>query len=173
HDGAAPDPRTPGSGAAAVVIAPGPPLARWAGFEQRRACATLPCLASQYLDAAPSGEDNAGFVDRNDAQRALNRDGFIAGPVADAAGQVRVNDRIAAIAYTDVMPRIMARVALEAGHCLALAAARDGTLPAPAPACGTTAWGRVPALGVLDGCNLAPDGASGWWAPWRAHVAYA
>src|SRR5205085_1371403 len=150
HDGAAPDPRTPGSGAAAVVIAPGPPLARWAGFEQRRACATLPCLASQYLDAAPSGEDNAGFVDRNDAQRALNRDGFIAGPVSDAAGQVRVNDRIAAIAYADVVPRIMARVALEAGHCLALAAARADGCDALLLRCGAEGCTQVQQGSGLD-----------------------
>lgn len=173
HDGTAPDPRVPRSGAAAVVIAPGAPLARATGLEQRRGCAGSPCPAAMYLDAAPLGEDNADFVDRNDAERARNANGFVAGPVLDAAGQVRVNDRIAAISYAELMPRIMARVALEAGHCLRLAAGRDGALPAPAPSCPAVAWGRVPPLGTLDGCSLAPDAATGWWAAWRPYVAYA
>jgi len=172
HDGTLADARAPGAGAVAVVIAPGAPLARWAGFFQRRGCVPAPCPVAQYLDAAPWGEDNASFVDRNDGLRTANRDGFIAGPVVDAAGQQWVNDRVAVVRYADLMPRVMARVALEAGHCLRLAAQRDGVLPAPAPVCGE-AWGRVPPLGAIEGCMLAADAASGWWEAWRPYVAYA
>ena len=173
HDGTLDDPRLPNAGAAAVVIAPGAPLARWAGVAQRRGCAPSPCVVPNYLDAAPWGEDNAAFVDRNDATRAANRDGFVAGPVVDAAGELWVNDRLLAIGYGDLMPRVMTRVALEAGHCLRLAAQRDGRLPTPEPACEGAAWGRVPPLGAIEGCALSSEPGSGWWASWWPYVAYA
>jgi hypothetical protein len=159
-------------GAAAVVIAPGAPLARLQpGGEramQRRDCApgecdgagrcltdpprrSAACDPASYLDRAPSGEDNADFVDRNDASgRAGNANGFIAGPVTAADGSVVVNDRIAVLAYSDVMPAILKRVAMEALHCLRYYATRPenaARYPWPAPTCreGSTAdaAGRV------------------------------
>ena len=174
HDGTLADPRLERSGAVAVVIAPGPPLARADGTPQRRGCAPLPCAARDYLEALAGVEDNDAFVDRNDARRAENRDGFIAGPVLDAFGTPQVNDRIVAITYADLMPRIMARVALEAAHCMKLAAARDGAPPAPEPACGQAAWGRVPVpQPAIEACMLGPPDAAGWWHAWRPYVAYA
>lgn len=135
-------------GAAAVVIAPGGPLAR-----QRRECSPRACAVANYLDAAPperSGEDNADFHDRSDGARVANGNGFIEGPVTDASGRVVVNDRIAAITPADLMPRVMRRVALEVAHCISFYASRPenaGRLPHPTPACArlpAPAFGRVP-----------------------------
>jgi hypothetical protein len=148
-------------GAAAVILAPGPILRRLGeAAEQKRECTAPDCDASgrcvadpprraakcdpaNYLDKAPEGaraaEDNADFVDRNDpAGRASNTNGFIQGPVFDAAGRVVVNDRVAVVAYRDLMPRVMRRVALEVAQCLRFYASRPengGRYPRPAPAC--------------------------------------
>lgn len=180
QDGTLADPRRAAhAGAAAVVLAPGAPLG-----EQRRECAAA-CDARDYLDALPpGGEDNTAFRDRNDAAgRAGNADGFIAGPIAGAAGRILVNDRVAALTYTQLMPRVMERVALEAALCLRRQAARatsHGRYPAPLPACGGDASGRQPPFGRLpefdatEGCNLAllPH-AHTWWRTWHPHVFYA
>ena len=167
HDGTLADPsRADEGGAAAVVLAPGPPIRRADGREQRRDCGAGDCAdPANYLDLAPAragGEDNASFVDRTDA-RAGNADGFIAGPVAGESG-VAVNDRLAAVTYAQVMPRVLSRVALELASCVA-------TSPATAePACGPVAAGRI-ADEHLSGasCNArATDPA--WWTSWREHV---
>jgi len=156
HDGTSTDPYAlERGGAAAVVIAPGAPLVRIDGAEQRRDCAAAECDAARrclldpprrvakcdpanYLDKAPDGEDNADFVDRNDAAgRARNTNGFIQGPI-HAGERIAVNDRIAAIAYRDLMPRVMRRVALEVAQCLRSYASRPengGRYPWPSPAC--------------------------------------
>ena len=191
HDGTLADPaRAADGGAVALVISPGPPLARADARLQRRECAagdcdtlgrclTDPpqraarCDPRNYLDVAPAaagGEDNAVFVDRNDgAARARNVDGFIQGPIAAADGTVAVNDRIAAIGYADLMPRIQARVALEAAQCLK----RAHPLPRPASACASSPFlGRIEG-GFGDGaCNLAATEPA-WWTPWKPYVLYA
>jgi len=153
------------TGAVAVIIAPGPPLRRLgAASEQRREGLDARNPAS-YLDKAPDGaggEDNADFVDRNDpAGRSRNHNGFIRGPVFDGEGRLVVNDRVAAIGYRDLMPRVMRRVALEVAQCLRFYASRPengGRYPRPTPACRqaladpSTAWsdardalfGRIP-----------------------------
>ena len=194
HDGTIAEAyRAEAGGAVAVVLAPGPPLARAgangaAPAEQRRECApgecdalercvTVPpqrarrCNPANYLDRAPGArygdEDNADFVDRNDPPgRARNTNGFIHGPVTLADGSVAVNDRIAVVAYRDVMPRIRLRVALEVSHCLryyAMRAENRGRYPWPTPAClqSAPAWdgrasvhfGRIPdtPFGTQDG----------------------
>lgn len=156
HDGRVAEAyRADAGGAVAVVIAPGPAISG-----QRRECApgdcdpvgrcvTDPpqraarCNPASYLDRAPGArygdEDNADFVDRNDAVgRARNGNGFIHGPVTLADGSVAVNDRLAVIAYRDVMPRIRLRVALEVSHCLryyGMRAENRGRFPWPTPAC--------------------------------------
>jgi hypothetical protein len=166
HDGTSASPYEPGkAGAVAVVFAPGPPLARWAGngepaTVQSRTCEggrcsaagrcltepptlTPKCYPGNYLDRAPgpafSDEDNARFVDRNDAAgRAANRDGFIHGPVVGPDGTTWVNDRLAVISYDDLMPRVMRRVAEEVASCLRQYASRGenhGRLPWAAPLC--------------------------------------
>ena len=169
-------------GAIAVIIAPGPALERLAPFgqssmAQRRDCAPLECDAAgrclldpprrvakchpaNYLDRAPEGaqmgEDNADFVDRNDAAgRPRNTNGFIQGPVAAADGRIVVNDRVAVVTYRDLMPRVMKRVALEAAHCLRFYATRPengGRYPWPAPVCRQALLD--PAAAWSDGTNV-------------------
>ncbi len=106
-------------------------------------------------------EDNAAFVDRNDAAgRALNRDGFIQGPVPLAGGAIAVNDRLLAVAYRDVMPAVMRRVAMEALHCLRYYASRPGNggrYPWPARSCSAgTAFGSAADTAGM-GLGSVPD----------------
>lgn len=191
HDGRLADPASAArGGAAAVVIAPGPPLVRIDGHSQRRDCAPGECDARErcvtdpprraarcdprnYLDVAP-GEDNAAFHDRADAPgRPGNSDGFIQGPVS-IDGHVAVNDRVAALAYPDVMARVMARVAVELAHCVRLHAASAAGVPAAAePRCASgPALGSVgdAALGAAACRAAAKDG---WWPVWKPYVLYA
>lgn len=178
HDGTLADgSRADEGGALAVVLAPGPPLVRADGRPQARDCAadcdatgrcvTDPpwnaphCDPRNYLDKAAhdrfGNEDNADFVDRNDSARAGNANGFIRGPVMLPGGRLAVNDRLSVVAYRDVMPRLMERVALEVSGCLRFYASRaenGGRFPWPTPACRQAggAWdarrgvyfGRVP-----------------------------
>ncbi len=190
HDGTLSDiAHAADGGAVAIVIAPGPPIQRADGREQRRACtasecdATGRCMADppqraarcdplNYLDVAPAsagGEDNAAFVDRNDAAaRWRNRDGFIQGPIVAPDGTPSVNDRIVAVGYADLMPRVMNRVALEASQCLRLSSA----LPDPTPTCGNFA-GRLEAAGFpATACNLKADEPA-WWTAWKPFIVYA
>jgi hypothetical protein len=148
-----------------VILAPGAPLARWEGpgaaptvqvrtCEGGRCSAAGRCLSDpptrtpkcdpvNYLDRSPgpafSDEDNARFVDRNDAAgRPLNRDGFILGPVMGLDGTTWVNDRLAVVSYDDLMPRAMRRVAEEVSACLRHYAVRSenrGRTPWAAPTC--------------------------------------
>ena len=124
---------------------------------------------------APAG-DNADFVDRSDAAgRARNANGFRLGGA----------DRIVAIGYADVMPRVMRRVALEVAACLRAHAHANGSYPSPAPLCAQAAdpdawtpvpgagFGRVPDAAWPGACNLAPQGGHSWWRAWRANVFYA
>ena len=189
--------RAEGSGAVAVLIAPGPALERVEGIGRaaRRAQARdTPAQRldpANYLDKAPGpaygDEDNADFVDRND-MRSGNANGFIRGPVRLSDGTVLVNDRVAVVAYEDVMPRVMQRVARELTQCLRWHASLPGSAgryPAPAPLCrqadleSSEAWrgepgiafGRFP-LAALEACALATAG-DGWWRAWRRHAFYA
>lgn len=161
HDGTSSSTQAPGiGGAVAVVLAPGAPLRRWQGSTQRRTCdggacnptghcltspATLTpkCNPENYLDRSPGpayfDEDNARFVDRSDAAgRDLNRDGFIQGPVVDHQGVTWVNDRLVALSYDELMPRVMRRVAAEVTACLrsyGAAPANQGRTPWATPVC--------------------------------------
>jgi hypothetical protein len=124
---------------------------------------------------APSG-DNAAFADRSDAAgRAGNANGFTSG----------TGDRIAAIGYGEVMPRVMRRVALEVAACLRAHLQATGSYPAPVPLCAQSvnpdgwtsaaaaSFGRVPDAAWPAACNLAPATAHSWWRAWRANVFYA
>jgi hypothetical protein len=113
------------------------------------------CDPVNYLDQAPDGEDNADFVDRNDAAgRARNTNGFIQGPI-HAGARIAVNDRIAVIGYRDLMPRVMRRVALEVAQCLRSYASRPenaGRYPWPSPACRQAL--ADPAIAWADAVNV-------------------
>lgn len=175
HDGTSADAaRAADGGAVAVVIAPGPALVRIDGRTQRRDCTVGDCRdPANYLDVAPAsagGEDNAAFHDRNDAAaRAGNADGFIHGPVAATDGTVMVNDRLAVVGYADLMPRVQARVALEAAHCLR----RATPLPRPVAACAASEHlGRIEGAFEDAACNLEAHEPA-WWTAWKPFVLYA
>jgi hypothetical protein len=198
HDGTiAESYRAAEGGAVAVVIAPGAPLGSQArqcrpgDCDERGKCLPDPawraatCDPSNYLDRAAASrfgfEDNADFIDRNDtAGRARNTNGFIQGPVILPDGTLAVNDRIAAIGYRDVMPRVMRRVALEVASCLRNEAAESGRYPDVAPTCadgwagvGDARFGRVADRSWGEACNLASSAPRSWWKAWRANVFYA
>lgn len=134
-------------GVAAVIIAPGPPLARWldargsARSDQVRSCAGSRCdaIAANWLDIgwfSGGAEDNAGFRDRNTAPRAANVDGFIEGPIRSSSGEIMVNDRLLAITVEELQAVTMRRVADEVVRCLLqVARATGGRVPFPAPVC--------------------------------------
>ena len=190
HDGTVGEAyRADAGGAVAVLFAPGPPLGA-----QRRECApgecdetgrcvSVPaqraahCNPANFLDKAAGArfgdEDNADFVDRHDAAgRALNRNGFIQGPVTLADGTLAVNDRLAVVAYRDVMPRIRLRVALEVSRCLrhyATRAENRSRYPWATPACLQSGGAWSSQAGVLFG--RIPDTPLGsapmlerWWS---------
>lgn len=179
---------TRSSGAVAIVIAPGAPLERiepGGVYLQSRTCRAgqcdadgvcitappqraAPCDPRNFLDRAPGAawadEDNADFIDRTDgAGRALDGNGFVAGPVILADGRVAVNDRIAVVAFEDVMPRIMSRIALEVAQCLRTYASRPGNggrFPAPLPACARgVRFGHVPDTPFDVAGGMLPR----WW----------
>ena len=189
HDGTRPEP-SPTGGAAAVVIAPGAPITRLDAHVQRRDCppgecdARGRCLADpprraarcdprNYLDRS-AVEDNADFRDRTDSGgRPANSNGFIAGPVL-ADGRVVVNDRVIPVPHHELMARVMARVAIEAAHCVRLhAAAQANVIAAPEARCAANPHAGAIADEALSapGCNAAPD--VGWWAAWKPHVLHA
>lgn len=193
HDGTIAEPyRAAEGGAVAVVIAPGAPLGsqsrscRAGDCDERGRCLTDPprraatCDPANYLDG-----DNAAFVDRSDAAgRARNGDGFTRGPVARPGG-AEVNDRLSALGYRDVMPRMMRRVALEAAGCLRSWAAAHAAYPAPVPLCAQAAapatwtavegarFGRIADAAWDEPCTLAAPASHSWWKAWRLNVFYA
>lgn len=145
-------------GAIAVVIAPGPVLARAAAAgtqdrscngdanvqkcEQSGACtgpSSARCQATNYLDvvggsvlplrdARDAQEDNADFYDSD------RGNGLIAGPIRDRNGNTVVNDLLLAISYQDMMPLLEQRVAGEALKCLHdYAGSGSGRYPWAAP----------------------------------------
>jgi hypothetical protein len=132
-----------GTGAIAVIIAPGAPLTRQGtSGEQQRGCkrggsddtlcathetcgtpnpvATDKCNAANYLDTLSGTEDNVDFAETNPV------DGFIDGEIRDIANTVIVNDRLLSITYDQLMPLIEKRVAEEALACLKAYAQNSG-----------------------------------------------
>ena len=200
-------------GAAAVVLAPGAALTRRDGHHQHRDCGLPDCDAlgrclpeprwlaaacdpRNYLDVATLGdgprEDNARFVDRI-APRDGNGDGFVTGAGAGEGGTM--NDRLVAVGHADLTPRVAARIAAEAAHCLRAFAAdprAHGRLPWAAPSCAAspggvagTGFGRLPtppfvAAATPQGplptswtAHCAIGDGTGWWTAWRRAVFYA
>lgn len=178
------------NGAVAVIIAPGSAL-RDATINQDRSAAGIN-NPRNYLDIAPSGEDNFDFLDS-----AAN--GFFTGPVVDAYGNVIVNDRIVAITPQDMMVVLERRVAQEVASCLNQYATANGQkypwaadmlesglnnkyhdYEAPA----ARRYGRVPdepfTRTQTDDGSMIPAWAAGctlalgaWWTNWKGLVLYA
>jgi len=141
HDGTtlANNPIVAPTGALAVVFAPGSVVTRiGAASAQDRGCsgdaaattceqsgicssvATARCNPINYLDvvdtatlpALSAPEDNTNFAD------STTNNGFIAGPVRNAAGDIVLNDTLIVVRYTDLIPKVEQRVAREALACL-------------------------------------------------------
>ncbi len=141
HDGTtlANNPLLAPTGALAVVFAPGSVVTRiGAASAQDRGCsgdaaattceqsgicssvATARCNPINYLDvvdtatlpALSAPEDNTNFAD------STTNNGFIAGPVRNAAGDIVLNDTLIVVRYTDLIPKVEQRVAREALACL-------------------------------------------------------
>src|SRR6185437_10838889 len=182
-------------GAVAVVIAPGAPLARLQAngthAMQRRECApgdcdadgrcatvppqrAAPCDPANYLDRASSGEDNAAFVDRSAASaRALNADGFIAGPVRGADGSVADTPfaRTSQSGSGAMLPRWWRAVARSPES--------PGELPTAMNACRIAVApddpGPIRTLGAGTPSSegeTAGFAGNAWWSTWLPFVAY-
>jgi hypothetical protein len=184
------------AGVVAVIFAPGPPLVRprsladGTPYRQDRNGGGAG-QAVNYLDLG-NGEDNAAFTDGSAT------DGFIAGPVLDAAGNVVGNDRLAWITTEELAPHLERRVAAEVAQCLReYSSVSGGRYPWPAAGSLGTAgavsyadsanrrFGRVPnspfsaskasAPNMDDDwtgdCNINSN--SGWWLNWKEQVFYA
>jgi hypothetical protein len=122
-----------GQGVAAVIIAPGPPLA--SPRLQKRPSNT----AADYLDIA-RGEDNASFQDGS-------TNGFIHGPVRASDGNLIMNDRMVVITRDELLAVIEKRFAAEVRNCLvAWAEINHDQFPAPVPIESTDAIGIDGAL---------------------------
>lgn len=93
----------------AVIIAPGKALVRDDGSVQRRTTGSEMLDATNYLDIAYVGtaveEDNKNFVNSDPGDN-----GFINGPIYNAANQIIVNDHIEVITYKEIMGLVQARV---------------------------------------------------------------
>lgn len=222
HDGTTPanDPATIPTGAIAVVFSPGAIITRVGDSEpQDRSCngdanvptceatgicssvkgVTARCKAANYLDLADTSvvpaltgsEDNQNFADSSKG------DGFIAGPIRNAAGAIIVNDTLLVVRYSDLMPKLEQRVAREALSCLVnFANHNSGQYPWPAPVSAdyTEAltgakdvyFGRLPQKLAESGLSIAwntppakrcpvamVDNEDRWWANWSNLVFYA
>lgn len=118
-----------GTGAIALVIAPGAVLTRQDSVSvQDRGCvvgtncdasyrctttpasATPLCNPLNFLDLA-LGEDNADFVEGSS-------NGLIQGPILDASGKILLNDQIVAISTDEIVPGMEKRVGREVFNCL-------------------------------------------------------
>jgi hypothetical protein len=178
------------NGAVAIVIAPGVALSH-ATLNQDRSAAGIN-NPRNYLDIAPSGEDNVDFLDGS-------ANGLLTGPVVDANGNVILNDRVAVITSRDMLVVMERRVAQEVAFCLEEYANVNGQrypwaadmlesglnnryhdYEAPA----ARRYGRVPdepfnrtqtddaSMSAVwtAGCKLA---LGAWWTNWKGLVLYA
>lgn len=177
-----------GTGAVAVIIAPGSVLQRQDGTLQSRNIAGAN-IASNYLDILTTIEDNADFID-------ATSNGFIQGTVKDVTGKITlVNDQITSITQDNIMQAVQKRVAAEVTLCLnEYALNNNGRYPWAVPLTDFTyhdqsnlLFGRIPdnlnqttsdsasTMVNLWGplCNTHNNNIpSAWWQDWREMVFY-
>ena len=186
-----------GTGAVAVIIAPGAPLRRLNNLQQNRGAANF-LTAAHYLDCWGNGgcgvEDNANFVSGSPTN------GFIAGPIR-VNGEVVVNDRVLTISRNEVLSGMNQAVANQVAASLnAFLVSTNQYLPSPASvsnaaclntgALGTSCpgvlglrFGRIPAT-LASPPTYWPNATSAlvffdqprsWFHRngWREHVFYA
>jgi len=179
------------NGAAALIIAPGPPLRRMDGMQQARSNANY-LLPQHYLDCAGNAcatEDNANFVQGSAGN------GFIAGTVFTGQ-QLAVNDQILTLSANELITASARAVARTVLLELDKYFVANGKLPMPADVGDTSCLGRltISTTGCLPGSNFigrVPANPVGGWAmsttfldrdasnnwfqsnSWREHVFYA
>ena len=177
----APIPRARPPGAAAVVIAPGPPLWRRDGHEQRRDCEPGVCDARGRCLAEPHGALRAATRATTSTRRSAARTtppSTTAATPRDAPQRATASSRArsladgaprgerpaGAIAYADVMPRVMAARGA-GGGALPARAPRQSSRP-QAPCDASPALGRVADAGWRrPACSASPtirDGGRAW-----------
>ncbi len=177
-----------GSGAVAVIIAPGAPLTRNDGLQQSRGAANY-LTAAHYLDCwGTSGcnvEDNANFVNGSAGN------GFIMGPIR-ANGRDVVNDRLITVSRDEILAVMAKRVAGETAQALEGYYGNHSYFPGAAPlgnqnclgtgvvaggclsVAGAT-FGRIPAMGspLAEPFNGVNNGSWFQQNGWREFVFYA
>lgn len=181
-----------GTGAVAIIIAPGAVLQRQDGLLQDRSSVGIN-TASNYLDVATVGgntEDNASFIDGSSSN------GFIQGPIKDSNGNTIVNDHLLVVTQDNIMQPIQKRVAAEVKQCLNEYAAdpqNNGRFPWTTDPTTTNPvsyndhsnrlFGRVPdtqfdstkhdsgdQMTDMWGANCNIHSNSGWWLNWKEMV---
>jgi len=180
---------TVGTGAVAVIIAPGDVLQRTDKTTPQDRSSTGVNAPENYLDIA-LGEDNANFMDGS------STNGFIQGRIKDNSGNVILNDQLLVVTQNDIMQPMQRRVAAEVKQCLSDYAAQGqnkGLYPWAAKLDGSTApsyadvsgslFGRLPDTftdtvsdsggGMKDGwttsCNM---NLGSWWNNWKEMMFY-
>lgn len=178
-----------GTGAVAVIIAPGDVLTRTdKTTPQDRSSAGI-SNPQNYLDIA-LGEDNANFTDGS------STNGFIQGRIKDSNGNTIVNDQLLVISQDNIMQVIQKRVAGEVKQCLIeYASNNNGRYPWAVPLTDLTNYydssglkfGRIPntfnntqfsSNNQMDNkwgpsCNTHNNNTPAtWWLNWREMVFY-
>jgi len=138
-----------GSGAVAVIIAPGAPLTRNDGLQQSRGTANY-LTAAHYLDCwGTSGcniEDNANFINGSPTN------GFIMGPIRNNGRDV-VNDRLITISRDEMLSVMSNRVAGETAQALETYFTGNSFYKGAAPLSNQNCLGTGNVFGSCDGVS--------------------
>ncbi len=184
-----------GTGAVAVIIAPGAAIIRQTtGSPQERSASGIN-TSSNYLDVATLNgitHDNQSFTDLSSTS------GFIQGDIRHSNGDWILNDKLLAISQDQLMSAVQKRVAAELKQCLNEYASADGSFgrypwaakldPASPVSYDDTSgvtFGRIPDNPFdttlsdsnyqmndtwMGNCNINSN--SGWWLNWKELVFY-
>lgn len=147
-----------GTGAVALIIAPGPLIRRNNNLQQNRTSANY-LNPQHYLDcwgtAGCNIEDNANFV--NDS----SGNGFVMGPIRSGSRDI-VNDRIVAISRDEMLAGMLKRVAASvASGVEGYFANSGGKIPAPAAISDTSCLGAGKIINMCLAATVLPDSQFG------------
>lgn len=134
---------TTGGGVVAVIFSAGNAITRQDAYVQNRNTAGIN-TASNYLDIA-QGEDNANFTDSNS-------NGFIMGPVKDAAGNVILNDRLIVITRNEMVAAMESYVLTQVRGALLTYYNTNFYYPYPAAFSDATCIATT-GVNITSGCN--------------------
>lgn len=184
-----------GTGAVAVIIAPGAPLLRQTTLSAQERNSAGINVPGNYLDSITLNGvsyDNQSFTDFTSTK------GFIQGPSGGGNTEPGINDRLVVISQEQLMSPVQKRVAGEIKQCLVEYAAADGSFARypwaarlnPAQPINYTdtsgiLFGRIPDNPFsntkinsgnqmndtwMGNCNINSN--SGWWMNWKEIVFY-